>query len=621
MRYEDYLLTLNPINYWPLNQLKSGSTDQFEDSINGVTIELIGTLTGIGTGEPLLTDDFSSYGSIIFHPDNYLSEVDATGLTGIRDMTHSFMFYLEDNTSPSGLLRVSGFSYCLDIVDGRICINNSSSSPSGYANYLAYSDDLVEMNVINHISVVIHNNGGYNNTPRWMVYLNGDLVIDTLEQNISVTNSPTSSGLGVIGSSTTHYFTNVTASNSRFQYVSIITRAITEAEATRLGRIALNRDTQYVTKLYELNPSQYIPLDIKTNSPNAYSAFTYDIIGNIMYTRGTSSVNTDFYVDQDPLLPDDSFSRSMQSLGTNFYLVNQSGSLDLNTIDSTISFIINLNDISHNGGIIRGIDDRWFCGVIDGRISITDLNLGTPPPAYNDSTVVWSDELTSMTTYHVSLVFKASGGVNNSPLWSIWINGEKHRDSLETGSEPTTVVENCHVRTIFAGQGYMKGSMQHVSSFTRALAPNELQDLGRSAFLSIDEGLVQGAILENRVANSFIINCHDQETGLLVKRVKTSDVLFDVYLPLYREHYIVIIADQGDAWTENKTVNLDELIHPNDVSATPYYFKCTTAGITGLTEPSWQTANSATTTDGTVIWTVVEPLNQPITHALVRTDD
>lgn len=67
----------------------------------------------------------------------------------------------------------------------------------------------------------------------------------------------------------------------------------------------------------------------------------------------------------------------------------------------------------------------------------------------------------------------------------------------------------------------------------------------------------------------------------------------------------VVWRDLGAYWTATTAKALGDLIHPY----TGRVYVCTTAGTTGASEPSWSVGQTATITDGSVVWT---PVNQPV---------
>jgi hypothetical protein len=56
-------------------------------------------------------------------------------------------------------------------------------------------------------------------------------------------------------------------------------------------------------------------------------------------------------------------------------------------------------------------------------------------------------------------------------------------------------------------------------------------------------------------------------------------------------------------WAASETVVLNEVRFPTTPNG--HLYKCTTAGTTGSTEPTWPTGPGATVTDGGVVWTEV----------------
>lgn len=59
----------------------------------------------------------------------------------------------------------------------------------------------------------------------------------------------------------------------------------------------------------------------------------------------------------------------------------------------------------------------------------------------------------------------------------------------------------------------------------------------------------------------------------------------------------------GWTWTAGTKVVVGEVCTPTPGNVNGHTFRCTTAGITGASEPAWTTTGSATYTDGTAVWT------------------
>lgn len=63
------------------------------------------------------------------------------------------------------------------------------------------------------------------------------------------------------------------------------------------------------------------------------------------------------------------------------------------------------------------------------------------------------------------------------------------------------------------------------------------------------------------------------------------------------------------AWAATTAKSLNDKVYGTNASGLSIAFICTTAGTTGGTEPTWNTDAGDTTTDGSVVWTVLSVLN------------
>jgi hypothetical protein len=95
-------------------------------------------------------------------------------------------------------------------------------------------------------------------------------------------------------------------------------------------------------------------------------------------------------------------------------------------------------------------------------------------------------------------------------------------------------------------------------------------------------------------------------TGSTITDEAVTPLALGTFLPLTKRHVSAVTVSSKDAddavtWVLNTAKTLGAYIKPT-VSNT-YYYKCTTAGTTGGTQPTWGTTIGGTTTDGTVTWT------------------
>ena len=57
------------------------------------------------------------------------------------------------------------------------------------------------------------------------------------------------------------------------------------------------------------------------------------------------------------------------------------------------------------------------------------------------------------------------------------------------------------------------------------------------------------------------------------------------------------------AWAANTAFTVGDIRRATTVQASGLWFRCTTAGTSGSSEPSWPTDVGNTTNDNTVVWT------------------
>lgn len=95
-------------------------------------------------------------------------------------------------------------------------------------------------------------------------------------------------------------------------------------------------------------------------------------------------------------------------------------------------------------------------------------------------------------------------------------------------------------------------------------------------------------------------------TGSTITDEVVTPLALGTFLPLTKRHVSAVSvtskdADDAGTWVLNTAKSLGAYIKP--MVANTYYYKCTTAGTTGGTQPTWGTTIGGTTTDGTVTWT------------------
>ena len=125
---------------------------------------------------------------------------------------------------------------------------------------------------------------------------------------------------------------------------------------------------------------------------------------------------------------------------------------------------------------------------------------------------------------------------------------------------------------------------------------------------------VTGSITESLVNETWMVNTYDPKDGAMMRSDTVTGSTFDIKLSSSDPVMITVSMPTPDTWDRDLNKKLDDLVVATDIETNPVYFKCTTAGITDVTEPVWNTTINSTTADGTVIWTCVERLIQPVSH-------
>ncbi len=157
--------------------------------------------------------------------------------------------------------------------------------------------------------------------------------------------------------------------------------------------------------------------------------------------------------------------------------------------------------------------------------------------------------------------------------------------------------------------------------------PNSYQALGIvSQVMSAVEGLVYinsdkfeitGSIDENLAETSWLCQAHNLLTGDFTGETTTSTSNFTIPVNSASPVKVTVCPTPFDSWKATTDYGLNAKVFPTNPITTPYYYKVTTAGTTGATEPVFPVTTGGTVTDGSVVWELVERLVQPITHAPV----
>lgn len=128
---------------------------------------------------------------------------------------------------------------------------------------------------------------------------------------------------------------------------------------------------------------------------------------------------------------------------------------------------------------------------------------------------------------------------------------------------------------------------------------------------NITAGSITGNITESLGITDWIITTHKCSTGHGNGTALATGTTYDVGV-FSLEPTLVTISPRIDyKWSAAKTTALNDFVVAVNPDSTPHLWKCTTAGTTGGTEPTWNL--SGTTTDNTTTWTYVDALIDPVT--------
>jgi hypothetical protein len=127
-----------------------------------------------------------------------------------------------------------------------------------------------------------------------------------------------------------------------------------------------------------------------------------------------------------------------------------------------------------------------------------------------------------------------------------------------------------------------------------------------------DLGYLSGTVTEDTPFSRWRFLVSDAVTGerLGVREGVGSSYRF--LIPKSRPAMVTCFPAIDGCWSAKSTVRPGELWVPHDATMTPYVYRCTTAGKTGETEPTWATTAGGTTNDGTVVWTCLSRMVQSV---------
>lgn len=124
-------------------------------------------------------------------------------------------------------------------------------------------------------------------------------------------------------------------------------------------------------------------------------------------------------------------------------------------------------------------------------------------------------------------------------------------------------------------------------------------------------GTLSGTITESLVFARYLVTACDAITGERYASQVTVSGSYSLKVPKNRPLMVWCIPALDAVWSANIIAAVDMLIAPANTVATPYVYRCTTAGKAGTSEPTWGTVVNNTTSDGDAVWTCIARLPTP----------
>ena len=128
---------------------------------------------------------------------------------------------------------------------------------------------------------------------------------------------------------------------------------------------------------------------------------------------------------------------------------------------------------------------------------------------------------------------------------------------------------------------------------------------------------VTGQLTESLTMDKWIVRSFKRDDGLFLDSQSWDGVAPYVCLTDGFEGSvdIMLLPDIGVQWEAGVVKAIGARVYPSDAINNSEYFECTTAGTTGVLEPSW---GSSTVNDNGVVWTLKGDLVRPLVHGPLK---
>ena len=124
-------------------------------------------------------------------------------------------------------------------------------------------------------------------------------------------------------------------------------------------------------------------------------------------------------------------------------------------------------------------------------------------------------------------------------------------------------------------------------------------------------GTISGNITESLDITDWMVTAYKCSNGEYNGHTYTNGTNYSINVLHLEPSHITLSPRIHYRWSASKVSTLNDFVVATVPDTTPHIWKCTTAGTTGGSEPTWNL--SGTTTDNTTTWTYIAPLVDPKT--------
>ncbi len=125
---------------------------------------------------------------------------------------------------------------------------------------------------------------------------------------------------------------------------------------------------------------------------------------------------------------------------------------------------------------------------------------------------------------------------------------------------------------------------------------------------------INGTIEESLAADTWIATAYDYHLRALLSSVEFTGTTFTLEVANPAPVFVTIAAKQGAMWIAATPYQLGDKVFSTDPVTTPYYYAATSAGTSAISEPVFPVGAGETVGDGSITWTRIERLIEPVSQ-------